>query len=83
MKWNVIFDARARKDLLALDRKVRQRIVKRLEALGDDPLRAMSQMATDKDTWKLRVGDWRIFCKCEQDGLLVVQRVKHRSTAYD
>lgn len=83
MKWHVVLDARARKDLLALDRNVRQRIVKRLEALGDDPLRAMRQMATDTDTWKLRVGDWRVFCKREQAGLLIVQRIKHRSTAYE
>jgi mRNA-degrading endonuclease RelE of RelBE toxin-antitoxin system len=83
MKWKTIFDARARQDLLALDKATRQRIVKRLGALGDDPLRAMRQMVTDKDTWKLRVGDWRVFCRCEQAGLLVVQRIKHRSTAYD
>ena len=51
----------ARKELEALPDNVLSRVVRRLEALGDNPRPAgCKKLKGYKDHWRVRVGDWRV-----------------------
>jgi len=78
--------SRANRDLRALDPPVRDRIGARIDALADDPRPAGAKLLRgDWDGhWRIRVGDWRVIYRVEDDRLVVVVvRVGGRGGVYD
>lgn len=75
---------RVAKDLASLPRPVLRRIDARILDLGDDPRpQGCRKLRGGEDTWRLRVGDYRIlYVVDDARKVVVVARILHRSVAY-
>ena len=74
----------AKKDLRALDREIRERILKAIKDLQENP-HAVELVKIQKEPgkWRLRVGHWRVIMTMDQAARTTyVLRVRHRSEAY-
>ena len=77
------WERRAVKEVAALERPARERIVAAVEGLRDDPLRGRVLSAEWQGFRRLRVGHYRIIYAFDGRELLVsVVRVAHRREVY-
>ena len=83
-RYSVQFKKSARKELLALDEKLRIRIVKAVEALAETPRpKASLKLEAAAALWRIRVGNYRVLYEIKDDILLVyVVKVAHRKEVY-
>ncbi|MBW4092181.1 MAG: type II toxin-antitoxin system RelE/ParE family toxin [Proteobacteria bacterium] len=85
MNWTVCPTLDAQRQLEALDRPVRDRVIKALARLACDPYASPNVKALrgKKGRYRLRVGDWRVLYTLDRDVLVVlVVEVAHRREAY-
>jgi mRNA interferase RelE/StbE len=85
MRYAIRFRPAARREFLAMPRKLRLRIDAALEQLADDPYLPGTEPLRRglKGRCKLRVGDYRVVYTVEQRVLVVrVIAVGHRSRVY-
>ena len=86
MLWRVDFSAKADKQLLSLDKPIRERIrkfVKDLAVLPNPRLRGEPLTGNLSDFWKYRIGDYRLICRIHDEELVVlVIKIGHRSEVY-
>jgi mRNA interferase RelE/StbE len=88
MAYNVELSESAERELGKLDSPQAKRILKFLHqrvAKLDDPRSVGEALHGSRlgEFWKYRVGDYRLICKIEDDGLIVlVLRVGHRKEIY-
>lgn len=82
--WRVAFTREAEKTVDALAAPLRQRLLRALARLAEDPLAAPGvKRLSGRDEFRLRVGDYRILYDLEQDVLTVrVLHVGHRREVY-
>jgi len=82
--WRVDFARRAERDMRRLDPPVQRRVFAALDRLAaDDPSLDVLKL-TGQDTWRMRVGDWRVlFERDEAIRVIGVVRVLPRGRAYD
>lgn len=74
---------RAKKELDALDGKIRNRIIRSLARLESDPFRSANVKALNGGGFRLRVGDYRVLYEVENTSLLVlVVKIGHRRDVY-
>jgi len=85
MKYEVLLARSARKELEKLSRNIQTRIVRILEGFEDEPRpRGCVKLRGSKNLWRVRSGDYRIIYAIHEDEQLVdVSAVRHRSDAYD
>ena len=88
MAWTIRFDPRFEHDLRKLDKSVQRRIVTYLEqrvATASDPKNFGKALSYElAGHWRYRVGDYRIICRFEDAGpVIVAVSVAHRSVVYD
>lgn len=83
MTYRIEYQASAAKALAKLPRKTKSDIEKAVNQLANDPRPHGAKKLTGHDSWRIRVGDYRIAYTIN-DGLLVVNviRVGHRSDIY-
>ena len=82
MRWRVVFEGSAEKQLGALDAAIQARIVRALAALeASGPFAASNVKALIGDGYRLRVGDWRFLFAVDR-GLVLVVKIAHRREAY-
>lgn len=82
--YKVFLERRAEKDIDALDRGIREKVIERLLLLEENtrPL-GVKKLVGTMNAWRLRVGDWRIIYEIyDKKKEVKVYRVKHRSKAY-
>ena len=81
--WRVELARRAAKDLRALDRPVRDRVLDALDRLaGESPSGGVVKLS-GRDEWRLRVGDWRVrFQRDDSVRVIYALRVLPRGRAY-
>lgn len=74
----------AKKDLRALGGEVRERVLKAIKGLQENPHAAeLVRIKKEPGKWRLRVSDWRVIMTMDQAAEIVyVLRVRHRSEAY-
>ena len=74
----------AQKELDALDERLFARIDRKILALADDPRPAGSKKLKGyKDSWRIRIGDWRVVYIVDDPAKLVtVTRIAHRREVY-
>ena len=86
MLWRVDFSEKADKQLLSLDKPIRERIrkfVKDLAVLPNPRLRGESLTGNLSNFWKYRIGDYRLICRIHDENMLVlVVKIGHRSDVY-
>lgn len=83
-QYRVLIKPSAVKDIEAVPRKKdRQRIVRRIERLGDEPRPVGCQKLSGHDRYRIRQGQYRIVYGVEDDKLIVyVVKVGHRKDVY-
>ena len=64
-------------------KKTRQRIVRRIRSLADDPRPRGREKLSGQDRYRVRQGNYRIVYAIEDEALIVfVVKVGHRSSVY-
>jgi len=84
LAYTVEFKPVAVRQLEKLPREVQTRLMARILALRDDPVPAGSKkMAAIPDTWRIRVGDYRVVYQVHREILLVlILTIGHRKDVY-
>lgn len=73
----------AARALSELQRSVQLRIARRIDRLAGDPRAGATKLRGADDVWRVRVGDYRILYRIEDDRLVVlVVRIGHRRDVY-
>lgn len=82
--YRVEFTARARRQLAKLDRVVQARVLKAASLLARHPRPpAARRLSAESKWWRIRVGDYRVVYKVDDDTIVVtVVTVGHRSAVY-
>jgi mRNA interferase RelE/StbE len=75
----------ARKEAEALPNTILARVVRKLEAVADEPRPAgCVKLKGYKDYWRIRIGDWRVIYIIDDVARVVsVTRIAHRREVYD
>lgn len=85
MRYAVLLESQAEKELESLPKKILQRIDTKLQALSLNPLPrgATKLKGKESEGWRLRVGDYRILYQIDdKENTIRVYRIKHRREAY-
>ena len=81
MEYSIVFTDEAMKDLGDLDKKILQRIIKKVEwfAKRVNPLDFAKRLQYDAiGQYRFRVGDYRVIFDCNKKDIRIL-RVEHRS----
>jgi mRNA interferase RelE/StbE len=83
MKYRVLLSRSARKQLERLSGETEDRVLTKLSALESNPRPAGCKKLTNRDAWRIRVGDYRVIYEIA-DAIRVVRvnRVRHRREVY-
>jgi mRNA interferase RelE/StbE len=84
-RYRVLIKSSAAKEIEAVDQKKdRQRIVAKIQALADDPRPAgCEKLSGEQDRYRVRVGRYRVIYSIgDEELLVVVVRVGHRKDIY-
>ena len=84
MAYEVVLMPTARRDLKRLPKKVQARLINAAHQLADDPRPpGVKKLAGDENTWRIRLGRYRILYEIHDKRLVVlVVRVGHRKDIY-
>lgn len=83
MTYRVQIARRAAKAVIGLDKPARRRVLAAIDALSGDPRPAGSKKLAGQETWRIRVGDYRIIYEIHDQVLLViVVDIGHRREIY-
>lgn len=84
MPYAIEFRPSARRDLKDLPREILQRISRKIDSLADNPRPpGVEKLSGSEDSYRVRVGDYRILYEIRDKVLLVVVvRIRHRREAY-
>jgi len=83
-EYQVLFARSARKELEALPQRLGDRVLRRIEALADNPRPSGCRKLTGSDNlWRVRVGEQRVvYAIDDTKRLLDVIAIRHRRDAY-
>jgi mRNA interferase RelE/StbE len=82
-KYRLIFKQSVAKDLRDIPKKDVARVLKRNDALADDPRAPGCEKLSDQERYRARQGAYRIVYEIEDDVLVVVVvKIGHRSEVY-
>ncbi len=82
-KYSITISKQARKQLRDIPRKDRLRVSGAIELLGDNPIPPKALKLTNRDGYRLRVGDYRIIYIFNSNRLIIlIINIAHRSAAY-
>jgi mRNA interferase RelE/StbE len=85
MRFNIVIAPEAQRNLKRLHGVMRQRIADAIDGLGDDPRPpgAVKLAGDADDLWRIRVGEYRIVYRFQDERLTVlIVRVGHRRDIY-
>jgi mRNA interferase RelE/StbE len=82
-KYSVFILPSAQKEILALPKPARERVIRAIQALEENPRPQGSKKLVGTDAWRVRVGEYRIIYSIEDNILKIeVVRVAHRKEVY-
>jgi mRNA interferase RelE/StbE len=83
-QYAITFARSARKELEALSRPLVAKVLKRIEALGQDPRPSgCRKLVGQGNLWRIRAGDYRVIYEIDDRRRTVdISAVRHRSDAY-
>ena len=84
MSYTVRMDSRTRKTLDRLPGDIHSRVVRKLEALEENPRPfGVEKLAGPEDLYRVRVGDWRIvYAIRDRELVVIVMRIGNRREVY-
>jgi mRNA interferase RelE/StbE len=85
VKYAVLLESQAEKDLLPIPKQVLKRIDAKLQTLSHvpRPKGATKLRGKESEGWRIRVGDYRILYQVDDtDKTIRVYRIRHRREAY-
>jgi mRNA interferase RelE/StbE len=86
LQWRIVFEKKAEKYGMLLDKHIRQKIVDYLDDIvkSNNPRsKGKALTANKKGIWRYRVGDYRILCKIKDQELTILTiDICHRRDAY-
>ena len=72
------------KTISRLDKPLRERLYNALRNLADDPRPYGAKKLSNRDGWRIRVGEYRVIYEVFDDRLVVVViRIGHRREVYE
>ncbi|MFN3420533.1 MAG: type II toxin-antitoxin system RelE family toxin [Armatimonadota bacterium] len=84
MKYSVFLASRAIRDYRKLPKEVQERISQALEKLRENPRPHGCEKVIGSDSWRIRIGDYRIIFKVDDENKTVtVTRIGHRKDVYE
>ena len=82
-KYQVFVQPSAQKEIKKLSKSAQTKVLKALVALGENPRPANCKKLVGTDSWRIRIGEYRIVYWIEDNILSVeVVRVAHRKDVY-
>jgi mRNA interferase RelE/StbE len=83
--YKVTITRSAEKDLKNFDRQTKNRIVREILSLAEDPRpHGCRKVVSEERLWRIRVGDWRIGYEINDSAEeITIIRVGHRGEFYD
>jgi mRNA interferase RelE/StbE len=82
-KYKITIKKSAAKELEAIPKKDLQRIIKRIQALADNPRPTGSKKLSGKERYRIRQGDYRIAYPIEdKQSLIDIFKIGHRREIY-
>lgn len=82
-KYKLLFKKSVSKDLRSLPKLDVRKILRRIDALAEDPRPSGSKKLTGQEFYRIRQGAYRIIYEIRDDQLIVhVIKVAHRSSSY-
>jgi len=82
-RYKLLFKKSVAKDLHAIPKKTVRRIIKKIEALADDPRPPGCEKLTEREDYRIRQGSYRVLYEIQDDVLaVIVVKIAHRSEAY-
>lgn len=83
MKYSVVLSRSERKHLERLSGETESRILARLSELENNPRPPGCKKLTNRDAWRIRVGDYRVIYEIHDKVLqVIVVTVGHRREVY-
>jgi len=80
--WSIEWSGEAQGDILGIEKKIAERIVRKLDSTVSDPMRYFERQV-GSDEYKLRVGDWRVLALFYYDKKIIwIEKVNHRKNIY-
>ena len=84
MRYGVFYCPAAQREIIELSqRRERRRILDAIDKLARDPRPPGSRKLTNSRLRRMRVGDRRVIYSIDDDAVVVVLRVAHRTRVYD
>ncbi len=81
-RYEVLIVASADKELAGMQKVLRQRMIEKFDEIGKDP-RGSDSKKLDDDTYRVRVGDYRIVYNVnDKERRVVITRIRHRREVY-
>ena len=81
--YSILFKDSVRKDLDSIPKSDLQRIIARIESLGENPLPIGCEKLSGQEKYRLRQGDYRIIYSIQDTQLTIwVVKVGHRREVY-
>ena len=83
MSYQVTWSQRSKKDLEAIDKKIRDRIIAKVESIKENPLDYVKHLV-GVPLYSLRVGDYRVIMDIKTNQMLMfVIKAGHRKNIYN
>ncbi|MBI2038774.1 MAG: type II toxin-antitoxin system RelE/ParE family toxin [Candidatus Niyogibacteria bacterium] len=81
--YKVLIERRAERDLNALEKSMRSRVIRYCLKLRDNPRANAKKLHGSPNAWRIRIGDLRVIYEIDDKRREVkIYRIKHRSKAY-
>ena len=82
--YRLIISRTAAKEFEALPGEVIERVREKIRSLAEEPRPHGSKKLRGSNTWRIRIGDWRVLYEIDDSGKIVdIGAIRHRSKAYD
>ena len=83
MKYELFIEKRAQRQLAKIARPFQDRIIAAMRDLAENPRPPGVRKLTDREGWRIRVGDFRVIYEVQDESLVVlIVEIGHRRDIY-
>jgi mRNA interferase RelE/StbE len=83
MSYKILFTRQSEKDLSNLPKSDFRKVEIAIAKLADNPRPPKSKKLTARDSWRIRIGNYRVIYLIEDDNLIVIViEIGHRKEVY-